>query len=202
MRVLPISYRPSLLAGDKAIISLRQASPLSAPLLRAARAALAFAATPGSCPAAAAFARAKSSPAAPRASTAKRWTNSWTGMRAGKPARETWMASMTPAQRSCSSTMGLSTHSGDFCLFGLMHLTYCEVVFEMVSMSCASDVLNFVATVSEPPLAPFFSESPPPSPFGASAKAPATRPSAELRMSRSTSSEMTSRLRSSQPSVV
>lgn len=60
---------------------------------------------------------------------------SFRGMRAGKPAREMRMASMTPAHLNWSRTIALSISVGDLFLFGLMHRTYCVVVWPMVSIS-------------------------------------------------------------------
>mmetsp|Transcript_20127 Transcript_20127/g.46283 ORF Transcript_20127/g.46283 Transcript_20127/m.46283 type:complete len:293 (-) Transcript_20127:990-1868(-) len=80
----------------------------------------------------------------------KRWMNSLRGIRAGNPARHTLMASITPAQRSWSTTMALFTSDADLFLFGLMHRTYCTSVLLTVCISSAKEFLNFVTTVALP----------------------------------------------------
>eukprot|EP00971_Amphidinium_carterae_P052499 1033417-Amphidinium_carterae.1 len=127
----------------------------------------------------------------------KRCANSVKGIRAGKPARDMRIASITPAHRSCSTTMLLSTSCADLFLFGFMHRTYCVLVCPIVSMSCTSEVLNFEATVFEAALPGALSES-----AAATGKRLLISAFWDRRKSRTTSSERVSLLRSSQPVAV
>ena len=58
------------------------------------------------------------------------------------------IASITPAHRSCSTTIGMSKALGDLSLFGLMQRTYCTDVFSIVAMSELSCDLNLVVTLA------------------------------------------------------
>ena len=81
------------------------------------------------------------------ASSPNRTINSLWKSLLGNPAREIRIASITPAQRSCSTTMPIVNASFDLIAFGLMHRTYWTLVAPMVSINWESCVLNFVDTV-------------------------------------------------------
>lgn len=65
----------------------------------------------------------------------------------GKPSLVIRIASITPAQRSCSTTIFMLKSWFDFIGLGLMHRTYCTLVAPMVPINCPSWFLNLVDTV-------------------------------------------------------